>query len=514
MPHKIIQAESADLTELFKQLLAFKQSIESETHQMLSKYDLSQTIQNNLLSLVNMLNYVAMRRHAVHDLQSRLARGGLSSLGRVEPHVMTNILSVLQVLAKATGQDEPIEQTRVPCIEYERGYELLQERALALFGEAPASRSEYIMVTLPTEAADHPELVEGLFEAGMNCARINCAHDQADIWQKMIQHIRHYRDTRHQDCRIMMDLAGHKIRTGQVWLIGHKSESKKTPRVQLHDWVIMSRETPEKATLHSLIVNSQFDAKIEVAFNCTYSDIFDKVEIGQPIWIDDGKIGTIVKQITDQGLLLQVAQVGPKGARIKPEKGINLPQTDLQLPTLSQKDHKDLDFVCQQADLVALSFTETPADLLYLQAQLAKRKRPDLPIIAKIETPRAVHNLPKILAGALSHNLSFGIMIARGDLAVELGSVQMAATQDAFIRLCESAHIPIIWATQVLESLAKKGVVSRPEISDAAMSQRAECVMLNKGPYITEAVRILSEVLRRMEQNQFKSHTHLEALEW
>lgn len=508
MPHKVIQAESADLAELFKQLLAFKQSIASQTEQMLLEYDLSQTTQNNRLSLVNMLNYVAMRRHPVHDLQSRLARGGLSSLGRVEPHVMANILSVLHVLAKATDREFTVEQPTA-CIEYEQGYALLKERAVALFGEAPASRSEYIMVTLPTEAADNPELVERLFAAGMNCARINCAHDHAGVWQKMVEYIRHYRQTRNQDCRIMMDLAGHKIRTDQVWSADYGANPQKPPRVQLNDWVIMSRISPQKA-----LANALFEANAQVAFSCTYADIFDKVEIGQPIWIDDGKIGTLVKQITDQGVLLQVTQVGPKGAKIKPEKGINLPKTDLQLPTLSQKDYNDLDFVCQQADLVALSFTETPSDLFYLHTELAKRQRPDLPIIAKIETPKAVCNLPRILAGALSRNLAFGIMIARGDLAVELGSVQMAQTQDAFIRLCEAAHIPIIWATQVLETLAKKGVVSRPEITDAAMSQRAECVMLNKGPYITEAVRILSEVLQHMEQNQFKSHTHLEALEW
>lgn len=513
MPHRVIKPESADLSTLFNLLLDFKHLIASETDKTLLKYNVSETTQENLLSLKNMLNYVVMRRHGVHELQSSLARAGLSSLGRVEPHVMTNILSVLQVLAKATHQKEFSEQLPPNTIEYERGYELLKIRALKLFGDQPKSRSEYIMVTIPTEAADNPELIISLFEAGMNCARINCAHDGEEVWSKMIQHIHYYCDKHQLSCKIMMDLAGHKIRTDKIWNAKLKREKHKdtikAPRVMLHDWLILSKDEPNKAVAEKL-----FEVPVETVFSCSYPKILDKIKVGEPLWIDDGKIGTKVQAISEDGALLKVTQVGPKGARLKPEKGINLPKTDLQLSTLSHKDHTDLKFVCEQADLVALSFTETADDILYLQEKVAELGRPKLPIIAKIETPKAVQNLPLILTGALVQNINFGVMIARGDLAVELGSVQMAETQDAFLRLCESAHIPIIWATQVLESLAKKGVISRPEISDAAMSQRAECVMLNKGPYIAEAVRILSEVLQRMEHNQFKSHTHLQTLNW
>ena len=105
-------------------------------------------------------------------------------------------------------------------------------------------------------------------------------------------------------------------------------------------------------------------------------------------------------------------------------------------------------------------------------------------------------------------------MIARGDLAVELGSVRLAEIQEEILWLCEAAHVPVIWATQVLETLAKHGAVSRPEITDAAMSVRAECVMLNKGDYILDALRVLGNILSRMEAHQQKKSTRLRALHW
>jgi len=513
MPNTKSLPETDDLHNLFHQMLKFKHLIETEARQLIYEFPHSQTQTDNLLSLINMMHYVAMRRHAVHNLQSQLAQAGLSSLGRIEPHVLTTIVSVLNILSKATQQETYTARLPDNTIDYQQGYKILKARAQRLFGSKPASRTEYIMVTIPSEAADQSDWFDAMFAAGMNCARINCAHDSVEIWQKMVDQIHAYCRANQVQCPIMMDLAGHKIRTANVLPTPERQDfhkgTLKAPRIFLKDWLLLRGQTTEKGFNFN-----QFSKPIAVVFNCSYPPVIDKLNLGEMVWIDDGKIGTVVKAITEEGVLLQVTQVGPKGVRLKPEKGLNLPQTDLQLPALSQKDHADLQFICQHADLVALSFAETADDILYLQQQLQHLNRADLPIIAKIETPKAVVNLPKIIATALANNLDFGVMIARGDLAVELGSVQMAETQDALLRLCESAHIPIIWATQVLETLAKKGVVSRPEISDAAMSQRSECVMLNKGPFIFEAVRILSEVLHRMEHTQYKSHTHLPILKW
>ena len=129
----------------------------------------------------------------------------------------------------------------------------------------------------------------------------------------------------------------------------------------------------------------------------------------------------------------------------------------------------------------------------------------------KIETRKGFKNLPRLLLTAM-RSFPIAIMIARGDLAVEAGWERLAELQEEILWLCEAAQIPVIWATQVLEHTAKKGQPSRAEISDAALSQRADCVMLNKGPHILAAIRMLDNILRRMQGHQYKKTPQMRKL--
>ena len=129
----------------------------------------------------------------------------------------------------------------------------------------------------------------------------------------------------------------------------------------------------------------------------------------------------------------------------------------------------------------------------------------------KIETRRAFERLPQLLLTAMRRPC-VGVMIARGDLAVEVGYWRLAELQEEILWLCEAAHLPVIWATQVLEQLAHSGLPSRAEISDAAMGERAECVMLNKGPHIDDAVVVLDDILRRMAEHHYKKKALLRQL--
>ena len=193
-----------------------------------------------------------------------------------------------------------------------------------------------------------------------------------------------------------------------------------------------------------------------------------------------------------------------EGDKIRPEKGMNFPDSNLGLPALTEKDLSDLDFVVSQADLVGYSFVQSADDMDRLVAALAERDAAHLGIVAKIETRRCVQNLPDILAhGAGRH--PFGVMIARGDLAVEIGFARLAEIQEEILWLCEAAHVPVIWATQVLENLIKRGMPSRAEITDIAMAERAECVMINKGPFVLDAIAMLDDVVERMRGHQHKN---------
>ncbi|MCO6413209.1 MAG: hypothetical protein J5I92_10730 [Thiogranum sp.] len=496
---------------LLDDLLRLKERILSGTAEEVADLLLGDTSAERASSILNLLHYVVMRREDLRPLQARLAVAGLSSLGRVEPHVLSTIDSVIDLLSLVvTGQSCTVPDTQ-ETLSYEAGHLLLRKRTEDMFGAARANRSGYIMVTMPTEAADSFELVETLVATGMNAARINCAHDDETVWRRMIDNIKRAAKLHETDIRILMDLAGHKIRTGRIVPCKTKpgKPGLKFPRIRQNDWLVLCRKSASPEVYEQL-----FDTPVKAVVTCTCPEIIGQLRRNEPVWIDDGKIGALIKDSRGDALLLQVNRVGPMGTRLKENKGLNFPETQLDLPTLSRKDMRDLGFVSQHADMVGLSFTEKPEDVVYLQEQLAVRGAGDLPIIAKIETAHAVRRLPDILARSLARNIDLGIMIARGDLAVELGSVRMAEIQEEILWVCEAAHVPVIWATQVFESLAKNGVASRPEITDAASSVRAECVMLNKGPYIQHAVTILSDILCRMEAHQSKKISRLRALHW
>ncbi|HEX5871322.1 MAG TPA: pyruvate kinase, partial [Longimicrobium sp.] len=149
------------------------------------------------------------------------------------------------------------------------------------------------------------------------------------------------------------------------------------------------------------------------------------------------------------------------------------------------------------------SFARTAADVRRLRAELERAGAPEMGVILKIETPSAFLELPTMLMEALRCRAA-GVMIARGDLAVEVGFERLAEVQEEILWMCEAAHVPVVWATQVLEQLTREGSPSRAEVSDAALGERAECVMLNKGPYLADAVRTLDDILSRMHRHQEK----------
>lgn len=248
------------------------------------------------------------------------------------------------------------------------------------------------------------------------------------------------------------------------------------------------------------------------SISCALPQLLTALSPGQSVWFDDGKIGATVVELSAEGALLRVRQTRVGGALLKSERGINLPDTDLSgLPLLSAADLEALDVASAHADSIGLSFTRSAQDVATLHQVLAERGLHQLGVILKIETRAGFEALPEILFEALKRP-RLGVMIARGDLAVECGFERLAELQEEMLWLCEAARVPCIWATQVLEGLTKKGRASRAEITDAAMAERAECVMLNKGPYLRDAVRSLRDILARMRGHQEKKRSMLRPL--
>ena len=250
--------------------------------------------------------------------------------------------------------------------------------------------------------------------------------------------------------------------------------------------------------------------------HCTLPAAFDHARAGHRVWLDDGKIGGTVIANDGAHIDVSITHAPPTGAKLRAEKGINFPDTELGLSALTPKDLADLRAVVEFADMVALSFLRTPQDVEALEDRLHRLGAGQLGIVLKIENAAAFRNLSRILLASL-RSPPVGVMVARGDLAVEIGFERLSEVQEEILWICEAAHVPVIWATQVLEGLAKGGAPTRAEVSDAVMSSRAECVMLNKGPRIVETVAFLADILGRMEEHHDKRMALLRRLsvsEW
>ncbi|MCD4820395.1 MAG: hypothetical protein K8S23_17080 [Candidatus Cloacimonetes bacterium] len=245
--------------------------------------------------------------------------------------------------------------------------------------------------------------------------------------------------------------------------------------------------------------------------SCILPEVFNSVKSNEPVFLNDGKIEGIIEKISKDEIQVRITYAKISGSKLRADKGINLPELDLKIGSLTAKDKRDLAFVAKWADVVNLSFINQASDVQEFLKEIEKYNQKPC-IILKIETQKGFKNLPKILMCAMK-TYPVGVMIARGDLAIETGWKNFASIQGEIMQICEAAHVPVIWATQVLENLAKKGVPTRSEITDAALAQRAECVMLNKGIYIEKAVKTLDKILRRMQRFQKKKHVILPKLE-
>jgi pyruvate kinase len=441
--------------------------------------------------LFNLAAYLAIRHRDLRPLQRRLMALGLSSLGRMESRVLPTLDAVAHALAALTsGMADHAAPSEG---DFFAGEHRLIEATDRLFGAPRAYRRGRIMVTMPGEAADAPGFVLALAKAGMDVARINCAHDGPDVWRAIAAHVRAAAQSLGRDIPVLMDIAGPKIRVEQV--VAAKKAGKLCPG----DLFRLTIGAPE------------LDDRARHVASVSLPDIVTRLEVGHHVRYDDGKLEAVVEEKSDADALLRVIRAKSGGAKLKAEKGVNLPDTALGLSPLTAKDETDLKTVIGLADMIGYSFVSRPDDLDLFEDALARAGEPAraLSLIAKIEQPEAVRNLPALIARA---RRPFGVMIARGDLAAEIGFERLAEMQEEILWICEAAATPVIWATQVLEDLVKDGVPSRGEMTDAAMAARAECVMLNKGPAVLDAVSLLDHLFTRMDDHVFKKTPTLRAL--
>ena len=488
---KPISSLTTDL--LMDEMLALRSAVVTAAQPLLTRFRRGADADH--AAVANLAHYLALRHHDLRPLQRQMMWRGLSSLGRLESRVLPTLDAALGALAAMTGRQCPTPPPTEAA--FFAGELRLKQATDILFGAPPAHRRSRIMVTLPSEAATDPDFVTDLARRGMDIARINCAHDNNVAWRAMAANVRAAGKRFGRHLTVLMDIAGPKIRTEAVVLPDEKA------KLQPGDALRLVAFGAPRGT-----ADVPFSAAVSLPEMVTRLLPDDRLRY------DDGKLEGVVESVADGEAIVRVKRTRAGGIKLKPEKGINLPDTALGLSPLTAKDEGDLASVIECADMIGYSFISRPEDIELLEGALAsagRRERP-LGLVAKIERPEALTNLPDLIAAA-SGRRPFGVMIARGDLAAEIGFERLAEMQEEILWICEAAGVPAIWATQVLENLIRDGVPSRGEMTDAAMAARAECVMLNKGPAVGQAIEVLDRLLARMDAHVFKKTPTLRALQ-
>lgn len=571
-----------------------------------------------LASAKNLIHYLALQCLGVQQLEESLSSLSLQNLESMNPHILASINSIIQLLENLvptmysirsnTGNMDRVDYVTAEQSENQREYtintltEIASSHASRLFGPSDDRKHAHIMVTIGREAISNETLLMDILKAGANIIRINCAHDDATVWSEIIRMAKHSSQMLEKPCRILMDLAGPKLRTGylmkdtiamritpqkdsnsdmifpaHIWLCsagssppphlspdaivcidreffsnlkvgdvlnfvdvrgrkrsfkllknypvvagsGYMVECSRTAYIGLGTKLYVKKKDRKLSVgrvvklpsieefvmlkvgdLLTISRNSSFsmDKPGSIPFGsaritCSSDHLFDSVKPGEPVAFDDGKIWGKVQEKNINEIIVLITHASPEGSRLGSRKSINIPKSDMQLKGLTSKDFVDLDFVAAHADMVGISFLRDVDDIVTVQHELEKRKLQKLGVVLKIETRDAFEKLPQLLFQATRFSNPLGVMIARGDLMVECGWDQMADIQEEIMSICSAAHIPVIWATQVLESLVKFGLPTRAEITDAASATRANCVMLNKGEHIVQAVLALDSLM-------------------
>lgn len=549
---------------------------------------------NYSASATNLVHYLALKSLDIEQIEEELSSIGLLNLETVNPHVLSSLSACIQMLMssrsdsfvglKVPNGELPVHKS-LDGKKLDLGMTTMMRRASSnrdlLLGALQGQRMGHIMVTVGQEAAEDDTHINDLINSGTTIFRINCAHGDPELWSKIIKMVKRCSQQLEKPCRILMDLAGPKLRTGklkdgpcvvkispkrnafgctiraaQVWLtppgagpppphlspdvILQVDGQEFLSKLEVDDSVKFSDARRKQRTLKILSKYSVFSGvgfmaecsstafvesgttlhvkhkgrKSPVGFvvdappaeqfvrlrvgdlltiyrdssdeydispcssvgahkiTCPSGYLFDSVKPGDPIAFDDGKIWGVIKGSSISEVVVKITHAALKGTKLGSEKSINIPESNIRYEGLTSKDLRDLDFVAAHADVVGISFIRDVHDIVVLRQELEKRRISKLGIVLKIETKGGFEKLPLLILEAMKSPNPLGVMIARGDLAVECGWEKLADIQDEIISICKAAHVPVILATQVLETLVKTGVPSRAEITDAANGRR------------------------------------------
>lgn len=340
--------------------------------------------------------------------------------------------------------------------------------------KSPIHRTKVVATIGP--ASSSPEILRKMVQAGMNVARLNFSHGSYEDHARTVALIRSVSEELDTPITLLQDLQGPKIRVGQL------------PNGAI---------TLNEGEFLTLVPSSDYTGQPNTV-SIDYPYLAEQATPGTQVLLDDGLLELRVEEVNHHAVRCQVID----GGILKSRKGVNLPSLDLRLPSLTEKDKQDLEFgLSQGVHWVSLSFVRCAEDIRILKQLLAQKGASDVPVIAKIEKPQAIANLEEIL------DECNGLMVARGDLGVEMSPEKVPLLQKQIIRACNIRSIPVITATQMLDSMIRHPRPTRAEASDVANAiiDGTDAVMLSGesavGEFPVKAVEMLVRIATDVEQD-------------
>ncbi|MFD2563457.1 pyruvate kinase [Aquimarina rubra] len=339
----------------------------------------------------------------------------------------------------------------------------------------PKTKKTKIVATLGP-ATSTKEVLKNMLDAGVNVFRINFSHADYEDVKERVKMIRNLSETHGYNAAILADLQGPKLRVG----------------VMKGDVIVNDGD------LINFVTGKPFEGTTEKVY-MNYANFPKDVKSGERVLLDDGKlIFEVVSSNNKDTVKAKVIQGGP----LRSKKGVNLPNTNISLPALTEKDVKDAIFACSlQVDWIALSFVRHAQDLIGLQDLIKEHSEHKIPIVAKIEKPEGVENIDKIVA------YCDGLMVARGDLGVEIPAQEVPLIQKKLVLKAKTARIPVIIATQMMETMIDSLTPTRAEVNDVANSvmDGADAVMLSGetsvGKYPVQVIETMTKIINSVENS-------------
>lgn len=461
---------------------------------------------HNRQSVMNMLRYITLRSHDLRKVHDNLSEQGITSLRSSESYVYRNITDALKLVFLLQGK-EWIPKESIESMGYKKSKKHIALNSNELFNKKERIHSTEIMVTIPVDAMSDEDLIRDLLRSGMEIARIDLSKGLLSEWLEIIEKIKQTSREIKSPCKILADLPKKELKIEDFRIIKKSMELKNFINIKSGDHIILSTQTLQA---NACKYGNNRELITPAILPVTNVNLNEVTNVGDRIILSKGHVKGIILSKSDHEIKVLIKQTHKPKSKIYANSPITVPDSNMAYKAFDF-DPNLVESIIDKVDIIGIAGLQSHKDVSSFLDNSDILNLNKLGLIIHIDSNKAWLDLPMILIEALRHQ-KVGVMIDREQIGMDVGADRAVEVKDQILWLCESAHIPVIWSTNVLDNLIQSGISKPAEITDAAKAARTECVMLQDGPHVVEAVKLISTILLKMEQHSFKKKNLMRTL--